>query len=225
VFLLALSGTPERAAALDRVAATLIGGALVFVVYLLRPTWSREHVAADLAEILEARRRYAVLVLRTHAGAGAGEAELRAAQAAARLARSNAEASVDQLAGEPVRPGAITVRSAVGILAASERLSIAALALHARLGRVPVVALPAFADLIDRLDGALDALVDALRAAAAPPALPPLRELQVQVQHELERAGAEGDAIVSATDLMVDGVNTIADILRRLPRKEPDVRT
>ena len=223
VFLLAFAGSPEHQAALDRVGATALGGALAVAVYALWPTWSRERVPHDLAELLGAQRAYATRVLRAFLGAEHDEAELaaiRGAQVAAWLARSNAEASVDAMVNEPVRPKTVSVRAALAILAASRRFGVASLTLQARLGRaagLPAAARAALAALTGQFDAALNAIAGALRRRGDPLPLPPLRDAQIALKRALDREpDAQLDALVSETDLMVDAVNTMAEVLHRL---------
>ncbi len=221
VFLLALAGSPEHEAALDRVGATVLGGALALAVYALWPTWSRARVPLDLAELLDAQRRYATGLLRAFFDArDADVGAIRAAQLAAWLARSNAEASIDAMVGEPVRPKAVTARAALAILAASRRLGVAALTLQARLertARLPDCARPALAVLADHLDAALETIAGALRRHGDPLPLPPLRAAQIALKRALDlQPDAQLGALVSETDLMVDAVNTIAEVLHRL---------
>ena len=221
VFLLALAGSPEHEAALDRVGATVLGGALAVAVYALWPTWSRSRVPLELAELLDAQRRYATGLLRAFLAADQADLEaIHAAQVAAWLARSNAEASVDAMVSEPVRPKAVTARAALAILAASRRLGVAALTLRARLERstrLPDRARPALEVLADRLDAALETVAGALRRQGDPLPLPPLREAQIALKRALDlQPDAQLGALVSETDLMVDAVNTMAEVLHRL---------
>jgi len=218
VFLLALGGSPEHNAALDRVGATLIGGAMALAIYVLWPTWSRERVPAELADLLDAQRRYGTLVLRAYlAPQAAVEREIRDAQLASWLARSNATASVDQMIAEPVRPRAITVRAALGILAASRRYGIAILTLFARLERGAAIAQNTLETLTAQLDTSMCMLAEALRENHTPDALPRLRDAQVELKRAFDQTGdASLGALVSETDLLVDSVETIAEIIAHL---------
>jgi uncharacterized membrane protein YccC len=216
VYLLAFGGAPEHAAALDRVSATAIGGALALIAYAAWPAWSRAHVADDLAELIDAQRRFLALVLRAFAEPAPDNAALRAAQVAAWRARANAEAAVDQMAGEPVRPHGIGVRMAGGILAASRRLGIAGLTLRARIERVSGAPHAAIERFSGDLDLALRRIVAAQRSGEAPEPLPPLRNDQLALQHILDEGRDPAvEVLVSETDLIVDSTNTLASILAR----------
>ncbi len=136
VYLLAFGGAPEHASALDRVVATVIGGLLALVAYAAWPAWTHGRVADDLADLIDAQRRYMGLILPGFADAKLAETAIEPLKVAAWRARSNAQASVDQMAGEPVRPTGMSLRDATRMLAATRRLGIAGLTLHARVGRV-----------------------------------------------------------------------------------------
>jgi hypothetical protein len=141
---------------------------------------------------------------------------VRAAQSAVWRARTNAEAAVDQMAGEPVRPHAIDVRTAHGILAATRRLGIAGLTLRARIARVDGAPHAIVERFTRDLDGALRAIVAAQRAGEPPAPLPPLRNDQIALKRILdERRDPVVEVLVSETDLIVDSVNALAALLRR----------
>jgi uncharacterized membrane protein YccC len=216
VYLLAFGGAAEHVSALDRVVATLLGGTLALVAYSAWPAWSHTRVADDLADLVEAQRRYIGLVLSAYAEPAYDEAVIRSAQVAAWRARSNAEASVDQMAGEPARPRGITLRTAAGILAATRRMGIAALTLRARIARITGAPHEQIARLVGDLDVALRAIVEALHAGEPPGPLPPLRGDQIALKQILEeRRDAAVEVLISETDLIVDSANTIVAILAR----------
>lgn len=179
IFLLAFGGVAEHQAAFDRVGATLLGAALTFATYLAFPTWSRARIAGDLADLLDARRRYATLLLRAHLADVAGDpsgaiAEVRRA---VRLVRANAEAAIRAMEAEPVGPRGISLEIADAVTAASERFSLAAIAFDARLGARRIAVPPVLAAHVEVVDRALVRIAEAIRAfpspLAPPPAAPP----------------------------------------------------
>ena len=224
VFLLAFGGFSEHAAILDRIGATLLGGALALVAYLAWPTWERELVPARLGELLERQRKLSRLVLRAYLDpAHRDEAAIRAAQLASWRARSNADASVDRMLSEPVRPRAVTVRAALGILAASRRYGLANLSLSARLARAPDLppdVVPAYEALVDGFDVSLARLDEAVRQRTEPPELPPLRTLYAEFTRLVDADHLDTEVLQAETDLMVDAVNSIAEVLHRLHRDD-----
>jgi uncharacterized membrane protein YccC len=216
VYMLAFGGAPEHASALDRVVATAIGGTLALVAYVVWPAWSHPHVADDLADLVDAQRKYVGLVLRAFAESDVDEGAVRAAQFAAWRARSNAEAAVDQMAGEPVRPSGVSVRTALGILAATRRFGIAGLTLRGRIARITGAPHALIERFIVDVDTTLAAIVAALRSGKAPAALPPLRNDQLALRRNLdERHDPAVDVLGSETDLIVDSVNAMSAILNR----------
>jgi uncharacterized membrane protein YccC len=218
VFLLAFAGLPEHAALIDRVVETLIGGALALGAYAVWPTWERNLAPERLAEMLEKQRRFASLVLRAYVDPDrADEALMHAAQRESWLARTNAEQSVDRMLAEPVRPRAVSVRAALGILAASRRFGIAALGLQTRAARAHDIPREKLAALTEEIESSLDILSDALRRHADPEPLPHLRDAQIALAKRLATApGGDETALAADTDLMVDSVNTMAHVLHRL---------
>lgn len=217
VYLLAFGGAPEHASALDRVVATVIGGLLALVAYAAWPAWTHARVADDLADLIDGLRRYLDRVLLSFVNdGGVDEAALRAAQTAVWRARSNAEAAVDSMAGEPVRPRGLDAREAAGILAATRRLGIAGLTLHARVTRVAGATHDLIEGFAAGLDVALRALVEALRSDRAAEPLPRLRDDHEALQRALDERGDPAvQVLVSESDLIVDAVNSIAAILER----------
>ena len=138
---------------------------------------------------------------------------IRAAQVRVWRARTNAEAAIDQMAGEPSRPRAISLRRALGVLAASQRLGIATLTLRARIARVSGAPHAIIERFAADLDTALAAIAGALRAGEGPLRLPPLRNDQIALKHLLD-AGPDPavEVLVTETDLIVDSTNMLAGL-------------
>jgi uncharacterized membrane protein YccC len=216
VYLLAFGGAPEHTAAFDRVVATALGGTLALLAYVAWPTWSRTHVGDDLADLVDAQRRYVGAVLLAFAEPNVDQAAIRAAQIAAWRARSNAELAVDQMVDEPVRPRGISVRTALGILAATRRFGIAGLTLRGRIARTPGSPHAVIERFVADLDATLRAIVDALRTGEFGGTLPPLRNDQIALQRNLdEQRDPALEILGSETDLIVDSVNSMSAILAR----------
>ena len=214
VYLLAFGGAPEHDSAIDRVVATIIGGLLALVAYGAWPAWTHSRVGDDLADLIDAQRRYIGQVLLGYAEASSDEKTIRAAQVAVWRARSNAQASVDSMAGEPVRPRGITLGKARNILSATRRLGIAALTLHARVVRITGAPHALIDQFAGDLDIAMHALVLALRNGEAPAGLPPLRADQIALRRALDERGDPAvEIVVAETDLIVSGVEKVAGIL------------
>jgi uncharacterized membrane protein YccC len=222
VVILALLGISATSTAVARLADTAIGAALALVAYLLWPTWEGTSAQEKLADAVEAQGRYATALLHAYASPNAdAHAKARKLQIAARRARNDAEASADRLADEPTRPP-MTAHLAHELIASVRRFVYPALALDAvaALRRAPMTAespgvlpharQPELDNFAAGLETATHQLAGALRALQPPQPLPPLRELQLALSTE-----PADEAFRSATDGIVDAMNTTADILRR----------
>ncbi len=220
--LLAVVGLPELTAVRDRIGDTAIGGALALVAYAAWPTWERTEVPQRLAELLATQNTYLQEVLAAYVDPAEHDPEaLRGALVTARLARSNAEASIDRWMAEPARHRAAP-ETALGVLAAAQRNAGAALALHAHLPHAARRCRPALAALARQLDQASTALADAVRTGSRPAGLPPLRATHLAMVEAGAAATGDGEQpaerrdaalLISETDLIVDGVNTIGHLL------------
>lgn len=219
VFLLAIIGLPAQTAIVDRLVDTVVGGALAMFAYAIWPTWERAVVATKLARLLEAQCRYGSLVLTAYSGAvGAAvlpprdRSAIRAAQLAARRARSNAQASIARLAAEPTTLG---MRSdlAGGIVADIARYAQAILTLHARLPEDGAPALGALRPLVDQLDVAMHACAIALRTGRTRVQMPPLRSTQLALARSLDESDPVARILLVETDLVVDAIDDLAHLL------------
>ena len=105
VVLTSFVGVRPEAAIVDRGLDTVVGGIIALVTYVAWPTWERSQAPAILADLLEAYRRYFRAVMDAYGqevDRRGGESDhLDAVRLAARLARANAEASVERLRAEP----------------------------------------------------------------------------------------------------------------------------
>lgn len=238
VVLLAFTGSPAPSLAADRSFYTLLGAALALAAYATWPTWERTHVVDRLADLVEIDGRYGAALLHAWADpACADREELQRLRLAARLARSNAEASVDRwltepASREPASPNPLTAETAKGILTAVRRYVWSALVLH---GALPSTApatggkcRPDLHRLGEEVQQAMAAVVVALRTGPAPAGYPPLRSTQVTLAAHLTSASPQAAAdptpaavdmvIVSETDLIVNAVDTLAHLVGVGPR-------
>ncbi len=224
IFLLAYGGLPEHTATIDRLEATAVGGALAMIAYIVYPSWGHALVPERVAASFAAQRRYTRLVLAAYLDpAQRDDRALHDAQLASWLARSNAEAAVDRLLSEPVRPQALTVRAALGTLAAGRRFGLAGLGLHARIPTVPFEPRAPFAALDTAFDEALGRIVEGLRSRTYGFAFPELRATQIALRDALlDQPSDLASAVIAETDLMVDALNTVAFVLGRVePQPSP----
>ncbi len=128
VILLDLDGLSPAQSLHDRAIATVLACAAALAGYLAWPTWERGRARTAFALMLES---YAVYL---DALADAGARERRAhARTAARVARSNALASLERLRAEPATPTAL-LALIERLFAHASRLVRSAMALEATLG-------------------------------------------------------------------------------------------
>lgn len=217
VVLLEINGVPAHTTVMSRAYATLAGGGLAIVAVLALPAWERRLVPGRLGDLLGAYRRYLDVV----ADLGSDRTALQEARSACRLARSNAQASVDRARSEPVR-GHTEVELGRTVLAHTHRFVHAMLSVDAV--RVPLREAGGSAELAEFLAAAgasLDAARDAVLSWTAPRSVPRLRprqeELAATLASEPERAGGPAVAatLLEATDRITNSLDTLLGELRR----------
>ncbi len=217
VFLIALVGVSPKEVIAARAWNTVLGGFISLAAYWLWPTWERAHTPEAIARMLDAYREY-FHILRSnyeHERPG-GSMQLNQARIASRLARSNAEASVDRMLGEPrVSPEAAA--AANGILASAHRLAHALMSLEAGLPASglapPREAVTAFADNVEKT---LFYLAAALRGSPlASEHLPDLREYHTALLKSGDPR-VERYALVNVeTDRVTNSLNTLGEHVLR----------
>lgn len=236
VVLLEINGVPAHTTLLGRALATLTGGVLAVLAALTLPSWERDLLPQRLVELIGAYRTS----LLTVADPTADRRALDRARAAARRARTNAEASVDRAAAEPVGAAA-QIELGRTVLANSHRFIHALLAIEAVRASI-VDALPArlsdevpnelsdaahpgrlpqLSAFVLAAADALQMVQTALQGRCAPVGRPRLRPLQEQLSAAMLRApelvGGEAVAatVADATDRITDSLDTLLAALRR----------
>jgi uncharacterized membrane protein YccC len=215
VVLLSLVGVQPHSTVVRRGVDTVIGGALAVVAILLRPSWERDVLADRLADLLRAYREYAMTV----ADLAFDPGRLQRARSAARLARTNAESSVDRAAGEPVA-SRVQVELGRAVLAHTHRSAHAMLTLESlrpmlREQGAPAALAPLLAEVVD----VLAACEASVRGSTVAPVVPALRTLQRELASELDAESRYDPdlaaALVDATDRLVNSLDTLVAELRR----------
>jgi len=203
-----LAGIPEVTAATDRIIYTAIAGMLALCAYLTWPTWTATETRPAIAAMLEAQSRYVGSLLAAYAGTSTPDlTKLAEIRASARLARSNSEAVVERMLTEPRSRYTMRPRTAVGLVGAVRRNAVAALSLHAGLERDMHRVVPGIRELALQVGSSLMTLATAVRERSGRPALPPLRQTQ------RAPATASDDAVSDETALIVDSIETMAELL------------
>lgn len=228
VFLLSFAGLPGWSTVTDRLEATVLGGVLALVAYAVWPTWERVRVREQLARLLQAQSHYGATLLEQYADlARLDLARLEELRAAARLARSNAEASVARVASEPRgRRGGQTPGQTAAVPAQVRAYALAALALQAHLPQArPIAVEPQLLALAVQLRSSFDELASALRAGRSPEPLPELLQAQADLAAALDlRVRADPTTALDAAVLDVETLSltsaaaSVADALTGLER-------
>jgi uncharacterized membrane protein YccC len=217
VVLLEIAGVPAHTTLVARSLATLVGGALAVAAIVAFPTWERGLLPQRLATLLATYRSYVRMLLDPRVP---GE-ELQRARSAGRVARTNAQASLDRVNAEPV-PATTSVELGRAVLVHSHRFIHAALAVDAvRATVIKAGGAPELAGFMQLVDDALGAAYDAVVNTGTPQQVPKLREPQEQLaaalnEHPDRVGGTEAAAVlVDASDRMTDSLNTLLAELRR----------
>jgi uncharacterized membrane protein YccC len=217
VLLISMTGVAPKEVMAARALNTAAGGVIALLAYWLWPTWERTQIPETMAQMLDAYRGYFHAIREAYTKPEITfSSELDRTRGAARLARSNVEASIDRLTAEP-GTSADSVRLPGGILASSHRLVHAMMALDSGLSSShPVPAREAFQPFANDVERTLYYLAAALRGSPlSAGALPDLRE----DHHALVHSGdslTERYALVNVeTDRITNSLNTLTEELRR----------
>jgi uncharacterized membrane protein YccC len=204
-----------------RALSTIVGGFVALAAYGAWPTWERALVPEALARVLDAYRAYFQVLRDAFIEPGRSfAAELDSARQTARLARSNAEASVARLATEP---GVPLERLAMinAVLANSHRFIHAVMSLEAGLVRSRgserlSPARDAFRTFANHVDLTLYLLAHALRGSdISGVSLPDLREDHYALIHSGDPQ-VERYALTNVeADRIVNSLNTLAGEIER----------
>ena len=215
VLLLAFEGMAPGETMTARALGTSVGSALALLAYVVWPTWERGRVRPALADMLDANRRYFLAMLNDSSRV---RADIRAQ---ARSARTNAEASLDRLRGEPLR-NARLVALAEGMFANANRFMRAAMALEAaRQGPVQLPARDLVTTFAERVGDDLARIAACLRSGETLHRDAGLRAQQHELAQSIERAARTGDeqalaaAWIDASDRIVDSIGTLAHLLEK----------
>jgi uncharacterized membrane protein YccC len=213
VLLVAVTGVEPKEVIAARGLNTALGGAIALVGYWLWPTWERTQVPEALASMLDAYRVYFRIIRESFLHLEVSyAAELDRARLAARLARSNLEASADRLAAEPGVSEETRAKLAA-MLANSHRLVQAIMALEAGLSTSrPAPARAPFRPFANDVELTLYYISAALRGSPLTlDELPDLRE----AHHALVNSGdplTERYALVNVeTDRITNSLNTLSE--------------
>jgi len=212
VLLLAFYGVAPGETMVVRGVATAIGCGFALLAYAVWPTW--EQLRPSLATMIESYRVYFSTLF------DGGADARRDARTASRSARTNAQASLDRLRGEPKRDTKL-IALAESVFANANRFVRASMALEAVLQDSRER--PAHDNVLTfarRIDTALGDIADGLRHDH-PVQVDGLRACERELAKTLSALppGSETHAvalaIADACDRVTDSVNTLAHLLDR----------
>jgi uncharacterized membrane protein YccC len=207
VFLLVLAGIKQSDIVTYRILDTALGGGAALLAYAIWPTWTGTQVRALLADLIDAHARHTAILLAALVDPSRYDGRaLLASRSAGRLARSNAEAAVGRMLGEPASVQAIDRGTAVGVLAALRRGALASLALHSALEQNPGHGFMSLAPLSSDLPRMLRACAASLRDGTPPPA--PSFAL-----HRPTEATPDERVVFEEAELLADSAATVATVL------------
>jgi uncharacterized membrane protein YccC len=216
VVLLSFEGVDPGVAVMDRVINTALGSGMALLAYVLWPTWERGRARAALADMLDAYADYLRAL---------GRPQRRAAQhetrTAARIARTNALASLERMRAEPATPAAL-LDLAQALFSNGNRLARTAMSMEALLQHHD--SLPEQTEVsafVDHAATALHGIASALREQRSVVELPDLRLLQRSLGALLAMSEnhATADQVGRLTDRLVDNVNTLVHVVARCPQE------
>lgn len=213
IFLLAFVDTQTLTNITGRFLDTIIGGTLALLAYVLWPTWEHRQARNTVALYIEALRHYLTATIQAYIDPTYNDPSLlQQVRKEARLARSNAEASVERLQNEPMHDY-FAPNSARGILASTDTLAKSLLAFEAYFQNNSVHhSLPELENFARDAGRSLDALAMTIRNEEMM-SLPDIhktlhrlkhlkRTVQGETRVEMQFVYSEADTIVDCIDTM-----------------------
>ena len=214
VLLLGVAGVAPAKLIWPRAEMTVLGGLVALATFVAWPTWERGQLPEMLAQLLEAYRHYFGSIARARIeSTGRNETEISPLRMAARLARSNMEASFDKLRAEPA-PGPEIISLVAAIMANSHRFVRAVMALEA-VSPESAPTRPEFGVFAADVDRMLGAMILGLRREPFNLGdLPDLRE----DHHRLVCSAnvSRYHLINEETDRITNSLNTLAEQIAHL---------
>lgn len=216
VLLISSTGVSPEGVILARAQNTTIGGALALIAYAIWPTWEKTQVGPTLADMIDRYRDYFETVIQAYRAPG--RVDPGGARLASRLARSNAEASVDRMTAEPgVTQQQIATLGAM--MASSHSFVHAVMAMEAGLYHTePVPMRAATGEFAIEVTDALNTVSKWLRGRQDPDAnIPDLRAAHTGILRSAVTPAERYTLIDRETDRITTSVNTLAEQARQWP--------
>jgi uncharacterized membrane protein YccC len=220
--LTSFAGSPPETTILERGIYTFSGGILALLAYIAWPTWERTQTPRLLATLFDAYRQYFTTVMTCYRDPRQFDpAMATAARQACRLARSNAEASIDRLRGESER-APTEIERYESLLAALHRFARSVMVLEAgerdNKAALQLRALPRF---IDDVDHTMQAISRTLRQTTPiPEDLPDLQGTQRILDEEADARIQASPSnyrlaeLVAETDRIAESMSSIVVLVQ-----------
>jgi uncharacterized membrane protein YccC len=226
VMLIAISGVAPQDVIVARGMNSLAGGALALTAYLVWPTWQHRHIGEVMAKMLDAYRDYfrrvSLIYLRPALREEVREEDgLNASRLAARLARSNVEASMDRMSTEPGVTRE-TIAKWTAMLGSSHGLINAVMALDAAAPDCAEdAARDGFRAYSHDVEISLHSLAEGLRGSKIlTRALPDLREGYKKMLQGGDYSSGRRALVAMEADRLTNRLNTLAEQVVRLREGE-----
>jgi uncharacterized membrane protein YccC len=214
VVMVAFTGASPIKLIQARAEMTCLGGIIALAAYMAWPTRELSRVGPTLAAMLDAYREYFHAVAQTRLEGERNEAELNRTRLAARLARSNMEASAERLRAEP-GVSAEQIALLTAMLANSHRLVRALLALEV-VPQDTVPVRPAFRQFVADVETTLQILAGKLRGEKfVARSLPDLREDYHLLVHSTTSEVNRYALVNEEVDRITNSLNTLAEQVRQ----------
>jgi uncharacterized membrane protein YccC len=213
VLLVATTGVAPKDVIIARAINTAAGGVLALIAYALWPTWEETQVGPALADMIDGYRTYFGAVIAAYTGGVVKELpRIDKLRLRGRRARSNAEASVDRMGGEP-GIGVREISAVNAILVNSHSLAHAAMSMEAGLYRTQTAApRSATLEFVEKVDRTLAAVSTALRhGTPLPDDLPDLRQAHNAIAESHVAPTDRYRLINVETDRITTSLNTLCE--------------
>jgi uncharacterized membrane protein YccC len=213
VGLVAITGVAPKDVIWARGINTAAGGVLALVVYAIWPTWQRTQIREAAAKMLDAYRVYFRAVTQVYLQPQMLNYErLDATRMAARLARSNVEASLDRMTAEPLVP-AEWLDTSNAMLASSHGFINAVMALE---GAMPGPGYEPAPDALRKFAADVEVTMHSLAAAlrgstVRASSLPDLRQDYQQLMQAGDPKSGRFALVSMETDRLTNRLNTLSE--------------
>lgn len=213
VFLLGMGGQAWEQTVPERMALTLLGGALAMLAYAVFPAWETPRLRERLADWLAANGRHAAAVLRHFAEpTTVRRADMRSAQLASRRARAAWQEAYDRAQREPIRPRGLTAQEARDAQEALKGFERAATLMEGRVPHDDTTSAPEVEELADALESDTEQAAAAVRERRDPD----WARIETALKR-WERAGVRNPALRGEAALQKHALEDLATAVSRTP--------